>query len=403
MPKISKELSALSVSRLKESGFHAVGGVSGLYLKIDGNSKSWVLRAVIAGKRRKMGLGGYPSVTLAQAKEKAREARVKIEQGIDPIDERLKAVRQLEVERSKQVTFAQAAQLFIAAKEIEWKNAKHRWQWSSTLETFAFPVIGNLPVADIQQAHILKILEPIWRTKTETATRLRGRIEKVLDWSIARGLREQSNPALWRGYLDKILPQPKKIQKQAHMAAVPYKEAAKAYSLISHVNGVSAKALMFQILTAVRPGEVRGATWDEIDFQEGAWNIPAERMKMKVQHRVPLSKQAINLLLSLPRVEGTDLIFPSPRLKVLSDMAMTKVMRGLGLESSDGRRAVAHGFRSTFRDWAAECTDHTNEVAEMALAHAIKNEVEAAYRRGDLFRKRAQLMQDWADYCVPID
>nr|WP_312379562.1 integrase arm-type DNA-binding domain-containing protein [Delftia acidovorans] len=393
MSRKATELGALAVSRLRGPGLHAVGGVSGLYLQVTSSgARSWILRATVGGKRRDMGLGGFPDVTLAFAREKAREARSKIEQGLDPILERERALSLLRAEQAKSMTFEAACQALIDAKSDEWRNPKHRAQWAASLATYAYPTIGKLQVGDVGQAHILSILQPIWKEKTETATRLRGRIEQVLDWARVRGFREGENPARWRGHLDKLLPAPTKIAKVVHHKALPIDAMPGFMAQLRQRKGLSARALEFLVLTAARSGEVRGATWQEIDMEAAVWTVPAERMKAQKEHRVPLSPQALALLASVPRLEGNDLVFPAPRGGQLSDMTLTNLMRRMELE------AVPHGMRSTFRDWAAERTHFPREVAEMALAHTIGNAVEAAYRRGDLFTKRAELMSEWASF-----
>lgn len=396
MPKLPRELSAIEVSRLRAEGAHAVGGIPGLYLQVLGGSRVWVLRFMLSKRRRRMGLGSFPAVTLAQAREKARAAHAQIDQGIDPIQARQSQVRVAAAAMAKALTFKKACELCIAAREAEWKSPKHRQQWENTLATYAEPVLGELDVAEIDQTHVLKVLDPIWRTKTETATRVRGRIEQVLDWAKARGHRQGENPARWRGHLDHLLPTPSKIAKVTHHPAVSVDDAPAVVARIQAAEGSGAKALLLQLLTAVRSGEVRGATWSEIDLEHGLWTIPADRMKAGREHQVPLSRQAVELLRSLYVIEGSDLVFPSTRMTMLSDMSLTAVMRRMKLE------AVPHGFRSTFRDWASERTHYQSEVVEMALAHAIENKVEAAYRRGTLLIKRAPLMQEWADYLLPM-
>ncbi len=397
MPRKAKELSALEVGRLKAPGRYPVGGVAGLCLKVTPTgARSWVLRVMVAGKRRDAGLGGYPDVPLAQAREKAREARDKIERGVDPIAERAAAHSALMASRGAETTFEEAARRFIEAKSPEWGNAKHAAQWGATLETYAFPVIGKLQVRDVTLAHIVKILEPIWTKKTETATRVRGRIESVLDWATVRGYRHGDNPARWRGHLDKVLPKPTKVSKVEHHSALPVAAVGAFVVELRKREGMAARALEFAILTAARSGEVRGATWPEIDLANRVWTIPGERMKAGREHRVPLSDAAADLLEKLPRFPGTDVVFVAPRGGVLSDMSLTAVMRRMEVD------AVPHGFRSTFRDWAAEHTNYPREVAEMALAHTITDKVEAAYRRGDLFEKRRRMMDDWAKFCSTV-
>jgi len=394
MPKKAEEKSALEVSRLTKPGRYPVGVVAGLCLKVtDTGARSWVLRVMIGGKRRDVGLGGYPDVPLGLAREKARKAREDIVQGVDPIAQRAAAASALQAARGAETTFEQAARKFIESKSAEWKNAKHAAQWGATLETYAYPVIGSLQVRDVVLSHVVKILEPIWNTKTETATRLRGRIESVLDWATVRGFRHGENPARWKGHLDKILPKPSKVTKVEHHVALPVDDIGAFMAELRKREGVAARALEFAILTAARSGEVRGATWSEIDLDSGVWIIPGERMKAGREHRVPLSEGAIKLLQALPRYGHTDLVFVAPRGGMLSDMTMTAVMRRMEVD------AVPHGFRSTFRDWAAERTAYPRDVAEMALAHTIGDKVEAAYRRGDLFEKRCRMMADWAAFC----
>ena len=383
MPKIAKELSALQVSRLLDEGHHAVGGVTGLYLYVTSTgARSWVLRIGVGKKRRHMGLGGFPSVTLAMAREQARTARSEFRAGLDPIAASHKAVSKLLAEQLNAVTFESAAKAYIDAHGDTWKNPKHRAQWSATLATYAFPVIGNLQTAHVTQAHVLAVLEPIWKTKNETAARLRGRIEAVLDWATVRGYREGENPARWKGRLDKLLPAPAKIQKTVHRKALPIDAVPQFMRDLRDKEGVTARALEFVVLTAARSGEVRGATWGEIDLDAAVWVVPGDRMKAGREHRVPLCTQAVELLKKMPRFVGNEHVFPSPRGKALSDMALLTVMRRMEVD------AVPHGFRSTFRDWVGERTDYPRELAEQALAHTLENKVEAAYRRGDALEKR---------------
>jgi integrase len=340
-----------------------------------------------------MGLGGYPDVTLAGAREAARTARLLIKGGKDPIAEAKALASALRASVAKDVTFEQAARSYIAAHESGWRNAKHGQQWRNTLASYAYPKIGGLLVRNVELAHILAVLEPIWIEKTETATRLRGRIEQVLDWATARGYRDGLNPARWRGHLDKLLARPSKVAGAEHHAALPFTEIGDFMQRLGDAKGMGASALKFAILTAARSGEVRGATWAEIDLKTAVWTVPGNRMKMGREHRVPLSPPVIALLNALPRMVGTDLLFPAPRGGALSDMTLSAVVRRMKVD------AVPHGFRSTFRDWASERTNYPRDVAEMALAHAIGDKVEAAYRRGDLFEKRRRLMADWATFC----
>lgn len=399
MPKVAKQLSALEVSRLKAPGLVSVGCVPGLSLQISASgARSWILRVKVGDKRRDMGLGAFPGVTLAQAHQKAREARESIDQGNDPILTRERQQSQLKAAQASAINFESAARNFLKLKSPEWKNIKHAAQWIATLETYAFPTIGTLHVQDVTDTHVFKILEPIWHTKTETATRIRGRIENVLDWATAKKYRTGENPARWRGHLDKLLPAPRKITPVVHHEAVPVNGAPAFYQALQKRDGISARALEFTMLTAARSDQVFGATWAEIDFDGKVWVISAERMKgekgnvNKREHRVPLTESVIGILCKLPHLTDCEFIFASPTGGKLSDMSMTEIMRGMGLS------AVPHGMRSTFRDWCAEKTDYPSEMAELALAHAVSNKVEAAYRRGDMFEKRRAMMADWSTY-----
>ncbi len=394
MARKAAELTPLVVKRLTDPGLHFVGGVSGLALQVlSTGARTWILRATIGGRRRDMGLGGYPEVSLAEAREAARRARMLIREGEDPIEKARAAKNALKANAAKAMTFKAAADAFISSQEAGWKNAKHRAQWDSSLERYAYPTIGKLSVADIDTPHVLKVIDPIWTTRTETASRVRGRIEQVLDWAATRNLRQGPNPARWRGHLDKVLPKRSKVARREHHRALPYSQVPDFMTSLKSVDGMGAQALRFAILTAARSGEVRGAKWSEIDLGSGTWIVPAERMKAGREHRVALSKPALNLLNALPRIGGSDLVFPAPRGGMLSDMTLSAVLRRMKVD------AVPHGFRSTFRDWVAECTSHGSDVAEMALAHAVGNKVEAAYRRGDLFEKRRRLADDWAAFC----
>lgn len=396
MPRKAPELAAVAVKRITKPGFHAVGGVAGLHLQVNENgARSWILRATVGSKRRDIGLGGYPDIPLADARDKARQTRLQIEEGIDPVLARKEARSELKAAQKKEITFEQSAKEYMASKGVEWKNAKHSQQWENTLTTYAYPTIGKLQVKDVELAHITKILEPIWTEKTETAKRLRGRVEAVLDWATVRGYRKGENPARWKGFLDTILPAPSKVAKREHHKALPVDQVAKVMRDINKREGMSARALEFLVLTAARSGEVRGASWDEIDLKNGVWTIPAGRMKAGKEHRVPLSKEAIAILQSLPRFEKVNFCFAAPRGGQLSDMALTAVMRRMNLD------AVPHGFRSTFRDWAAERTNYPREIAEQALAHTI-GKVEAAYRRSDMLEKRRRMMEEWAKFCNTV-
>lgn len=394
MGKKTSELGALAVSRLVKPGLHFVGGVGGLALQVSKTgARSWILRIRVGGKVRSMGLGGYPDVSLAGARERARATRLLVDQGIDPVADRRARKSALRADAAKSVTFSWCASEYIRAMAPEWRSAKHAAQWASTLEAYAYPVIGKILVKHVDLAHVLEILRPIWSTKTETAARLRGRIDNIMDWAVAHGYRTEPSPARWKGHLDKLLPRPSKVVAVEHHAAIDYRQIGVFVARLRKMDGMAARALEFAILTAARSGEVRGATWQELDIGAAVWLVPGCRMKAGVEHRVPLSVQATDLLRSLPREAGTDLVFPAPRGGVLSDMSLLAVMRRMGVA------ATPHGCRSSFRDWAGEATAYPREVIEHALAHQLKDKAEAAYARGTLFDKRRRLMSDWGNYC----
>jgi integrase len=371
---------------------------------------------MVGGRRREIGLGGYPDVTLSQARERAREAKDAIRRGTDPVEERKATRAALLAAQRRGLTFEDAVNRYLAAKEVAFSNEKHRGQWRSTLHGYALPVIGAMAVQDINVQDVLRVLHPIWMDKTDTASRLRGRIEAVLSWATVAGHRTGDNPARWTGNLKELLPAASKVAKQDNHPAVALDDAPLWYADLRCREGVGARALEFLVLTAARSGEVRGATWDEIDLERGMWTVPATRMKMKREHRVPLSATAMELLRNQPRFTDNPLVFPAPRGGVLSDMTLSAVMRRIhetrrgtstaGLPKDQGgyrdprnhRPAVPHGLRSTFRDWIAERTEYPGEMAEVALAHRISNATEAAYRRGDMVEKRRQMMADWGDF-----
>ena len=393
MPRKAAELSPLSISRLKDPGLWAVGGVSGLYLHVNARgARSWILRVVVGDKRRDMGLGGYPDIGVADARQKAREARLKIEQGIDPILLRKQAKSELMALQATDKTFEQAAGEYIKIHADSWSNDKHRKQWESTLAAYAFPVVGKLSLRDIRQEHILKILEPIWTTKTETATRVRGRMESILDWAKVKGLRSGENPAAWKGHLDHMLPAPTRLKKVEHLTAVPVREMPDFMIKLRQAAGTAAQALEFLILTAARSGEVRGITWQEVSLEDALWIVPAERMKMKKEHRVPLSDRAMSILKSQPRIDENPLVFPAPRGSQMSDATMSAVLKRMGID------ATVHGFRSSFRDWCGDYTNYPRDLAEQCLAHGADDPVEAAYRRGDALERRREIMNEWSKF-----
>ena len=415
MPKIAQELGPLDVKRLAHGGGRgnamvAVGGVNGLYLQLTSKGgKTWVLRMLVGSRRRDIGLGGFPTVTLAQARDKAREARDKVERGVDPVEERKAAKAKLIEARRKGMLFSDAVDKALAAKLDAFRNEKHRAQWRSTLDNYALPEIGGLPVSQIDTAAVLRCLQPIWSTKTETATRLRGRIEAVLSWATVAGHRTGDNPARWAGNLKELLPAARKVAKESNHPALQLDNAPAWLADLRKREGFPARALEFLTLTAARSGEVRGARWDEMDLEHALWIIPAHRMKMQREHRVPLTAEAVALLKALPKLDGNALVFPGARGGQLSDMALSMLMKrqhtavvaagGNGyLDRVSKRSAVPHGLRSTFRDWVAERTQYPGDRAEVALAHRISSAVEAAYRRGDMIEKRRRMMADWADF-----
>jgi integrase len=387
-------LSAVAVARLRKPGKYYDGKNLALQITKAG-SKSWIFRYRLNGRERAMGLGPLDLVSLAEARDKATEARKALKlEGVDPIEARVKARQDAALEAARGVTFEDCAGRYIAAHEAGWRNPVHRAQWKSTLATYAYPTIGKLPVSAVDTALVLRVLEPVWHDKPETAGRVRGRIERILDWAAVRGYRRGDNPARWRGHLAQLLPSRGKIRAVKHHPALPYKDLPAFMVQLRARDSISARALEFAILTAARTGEAIGATWEEIAASERLWRIPGPRMKAGKPHTVPLAAGALEILAALPRINGNPYVFPGAiQGKPLSNMALLELMRDLAPDY------VPHGFRSTFRDWAAECTAHPSWVAEAALAHVVADKVEAAYRRGELLAKRRALMTDWAVYC----
>lgn len=410
MPKKARELSALDVRRLSRPGLTMVGGVTGLGLNVsETGSASWVMRVTIAGQRRDIGLGGYPDVTLAAAREAARVMRDKIRQGLDPVAEAQAARRALAAERAKIMTFAVAAEKYIQAHEASWANPKHKQQWRNTLEQYAAPLLGKLDVRNIETAHIVSILEPIWTTKTETAKRLQGRIERIMDWCTVRELRAGPNPAQWRGRLDAILPRPGKVASKEKFPALPYSQIHDFVMELRSCSGTAAQALKFLILTAARSGEVRGLSWSEIDMERALWTIPSERMKMKRDHCQPLSRAALDILRQTPEHERHGIVFKGARGGPVSDATLTAVIRRMNAKRESNslpiwkdphqdREITVHGFRSSFRTWGAETGTYPREVVEKALSHDVSSKVEAAYQRSEYIDARRRLLADWAEY-----
>lgn len=397
MPK--KLSNALTPYGVKNAGpgRHADGHGLHLLVKKSG-ARSWVYRFMLNGKSRDVGLGaaaGPDAISLSDARDLASALRLKVKAKIDPLEERQREAAQalaaVQAAEIAGMTFKAVAEAYIAANEGSWRNDKHRQQWRNTLATYVYPVMGEFPVAEIGTAHVLKILEPIWQEKAETASRVRGRIETILDAAKARGYRQGENPARWRGHLAQVLPARKRLSR-GHHKAMPYEDVPAFVAELRARSAMAALALEFTILTAARTGEVLGATWDEVNLEKAIWTIPAARMKAGKEHRVPLSPRAVEILEGVKPLNKAS-VFPAEKSEKLSSMAMTMLLRRMEKD------CTVHGFRSAFRDWAAECTGYAHEAAEMALAHTIENKVERAYRRGDLFEKRRRLMADWAAYC----
>jgi integrase len=383
-------LTSLAVKRATARGLYPDG--QGLYLQVARNgSRSWVLRYRLGGRRRYLGLGATHCTSLAQARELAAAAHRQLLAGIDPVEARRVSAAALRLSDAKAMSFAQAAEQYFASHKAGWKPS-HANQWQASLATHAYPVIGSLPVQAIDTALVLKVLEPIWATLTETAGRIRARIESVLDWAAARGYRTGDNPARWRGHLDHLLPERTKVRKVEHLAALPYADLPDFLAELRQRPGIPARAMEFAILTASRPGEALGAQWAEVDLEARTWTVPAERMKAGREHRVPLSDAAMALLEALPGPRSGP-VFPGARPGLsIGKNAMIVLLHRMG------QHVTVHGFRSTFRDWAAEMTEFPAEVCEAALAHVVGDKTEAAYRRGDLLERRRMLMEAWASY-----
>jgi integrase len=395
MARTIGKLTALAITQAKRHGYYGDGG--GLLLQVSaGGAKSWVFRFKESGRLREMGLGPTHTVSLAEARQKALECRKARLDGRDPIQARQAGRMAARLDAAKAITFRDCAERYITAHKSGWKNDKHAAQWPATLATYVYPVFGSLSVQAIDVGLVMKALEPIWAEKPETAGRVRGRIESILDWATARGHRQGENPARWRGHLENLLPKRSKVRRVKHHAALAYAEIAAFMVELRQQEGVAASALEFAILTAARTGEVIGSRWGEINMGERLWTIPAERMKAGKEHRVPLSDAAMAIVEKMAAIRSGDFAFPGAKEKrPLSNMAFLMLLRRM-----DRGDLTAHDFRSSFRDWAAERTTFPAEVAEMALAHAVSDKVEAAYRRGDLFQKRRQLADAWAKFCA---
>jgi integrase len=401
MQRKGNKLSLAAVRAASKPGLYGDG--HGLYLQVSAfETKAWVFRYMLDGRARKMGLGPVHTVSLAEARRRAEDARLKVLDGVDPIDaaEAKRAERRLEAARA--MTFKDCADAYVKANRSGWKNDKHAAQWGATFNETkrgkrvypaATAIINDLPVYAIDTGLVRKVLEPIWYSTPETASRVRGRIERVLAWATVAGYRSGDNPARWAGHLKELLPAKTKVAAVVHHEAVPYRDMPSFMAALRAKHGVSARALEFTILSAARTGEVIGAKCGEIDLEAKLWAVPPARMKAGREHRVPLTDRALAILEALPR--DSEYLFPGARKsKPLSNMAMLELVRGMR-----SKGATVHGFRSTFRDWAAETTAYPNEMCEIALAHAVSDKTEAAYRRGDMMEKRRRLMADWAKYC----
>jgi integrase len=393
-PRKGNRLTARMVEQAKMPGYYGDG--DGLVLRIaESGSKVWLYRYKTHGKVREMGLGPIRDVSLAEAREAARDARRLRRVGVDPIDAKRKREATAKLDKARAISFSECTAAYIENHRAGWSNAKHAAQWEATLRAYAYPVFGSLPVAAVDTALVVKVLDPIWSKKPETASRVRGRVEAVLDFATVRGYRVGENPARWKGHLKEALPALTRLRKVEHHAALPYAEVGAFMADLRMREGGAAAALEFAVLTAARTGEVIGARWSEIDLTAGVWTIPANRMKTGVEHRVPLSEQALTVLRRTAATKVNDVVFyGQKRGRALSNMALLMMLRRMGRSN-----ITVHGFRSTIRDWAAERTTVVREVAEASLAHAVANKVEAAYRRSDLFEKRRVLMHQWGAFC----
>lgn len=410
MARTMNRLTAKEVEKKTTPGYHGDGG--GLTLQITkAGVKSWLYRYMINGKPRWMGLGPVHSISLAEARQKAADARKLVVEGTDPLEVKDQRRFEAELAKARLMTFDQCASAYIEAHRAGWKNAKHADQWTNTIATYASPIIGSLPVEQVDTRLVVKVLtqpddngQQFWRVKNETASRLRGRIESILGWATTSGFRTGDNPARWRGHLENLLATISRVERIKNHPSLAWVQMGAFVHDLRLRDGVAARAVEFTILTASRSGEVRGACWSEIDVVAKVWTIPASRMKAKREHEVPLSDAALALLKSMPRIDGTDLIFPGTKGQALSDMSLTAVIRRMNGDKpiwvdKDGNTITVHGFRSTFRMWAAESTNYPREVAEHALAHQLPDAVERAYQRGTQFTKRAAMMNEWAKFC----
>lgn len=387
-------LSARKVESIRKPGMIADGG--GLYFRVTPTGgRGWIFRYMLDGKRHDLGLGPYPAIALADARERALAARRQVVDKMDPVADRARATLERKKKAAKAMTFAQCAEAYIAAHRAGWRNPRHHAQWTASLRDYVYPVIGELPVEAVDVALVMKIVEPLWSTKNETATRVRGRIEVVLDWAAARGYRQGENPARWRGHIENLLPKPSRVQRVVHHAALPYQRVPDVIARLRRLGGIGPLALEFLILTAGRLSEVTGARWSEIKLADRLWIIPGERMKSAREHRVPLSDSAMAIIDKMQARRVDESLFPSTKLGA----KISYLPLSLALKKACAEKVTMHGFRASFRNWCAEQTTFAAEVAELALAHQVGNKVEQAYLRTDLFQKRRQLAEAWAGYC----
>jgi len=395
MAKQINKLTDRGIRSQNKPGRYADG--NGLYLQVGkSGAKSWIFRYMLDGKSREMGLGSIRMETLSQARDKAKQCKKLLRCGTDPIRDRQERVAVEKADNKEMLSFQKCTEGYLNVHSSSWRSARHAEIWHSSIKRFAYPIIGPIHVNKIERSHILNILDPIWREKTETATRLRGRLESILNWATVKEYRKGDNPARWRGYLDQLLPKPSEIHTVKHFPALPYRDVGAFMNKLKARQALSASALRLIILTACRSIEVREAEWCEFDLQNKTWTIPVGRMKMKKEHVIPLCKEALDIVKSIPRLSDSEHLFTGPNSgKPMSDVVFKKLMERMGVTG-----ITTHGFRSTFRDWAAEQTSFPREVIEACLAHQLKDKAEAAYFRSNLLDKRRTLMKKWSDYCI---
>ena len=413
MPKIARQLTDLEVRNLSSVGRHAVGGVPGLCKQIGSStSASWILKVTVGGRHKEIGLGSCRSVTLKEARDRARQIRVDVSQGLDPLQCKRQAKLERRRKQQRAKTFDQVAELYIDSIAPQWRNRKSRAQWESSIAAYVSPHIGQTDCADIDTPDVMSVLEPIWQTKPETASRIRGRIEKILAYAKTRGYRSGDNPARYRGHLDTMLPSPDKLKRKVAQPALDYHDLPVFMNTLRKVDTVAARCLEFMILTATRQGEARGLIWSELNMAEKLWVIPASRMKADKEHAVPLTSRCLEILQNMPKRDDSPYVFAALRGGKLSDATVGKLVKTLHRNEvelghagfvdhrQEQRVVVPHGFRSTFRDWAAERSSYSREVIEHCLAHQLRDRAEAAYQRGTILPKRTELMEQYDRYCI---